>query len=224
SPLLNEQANDVVPPSTTAQISCGLSSHVQDAGYHDTPPPQTSLQIPVDRTAEAADNTPKVEQYPCARFKVSSRHLALSSPVFQHMIEGGLTNNRQQQPPSLTEVPLYNDDPEALLILLQAIHSQFRQVPRKVDLKTLTQIAILVDKYDFLEVTEFLVDHWLHGVGNTIQSKINNDLLSWICIAAVFERQSTLQKLCGVAILESSGTLGDGNLPIQSQVSSTNSQ
>lgn len=137
-------------------------------------------------TAEAADNTPKVEQYPCARFKVSSRHLALSSPVFQHMIEGGLTNNRQHQPPSLTEVPLCNDDPEALLILLQAIHSQFKQVPREVDLETLTQIAILVDKYECLEVTEFLVEHWLRGVENTIPSEFND-----ICFRGYVSRLSS---------------------------------
>lgn len=140
------------------------------------------------------------------------------------MIEGGPTNDRQPRSPSPTEIPLREDDPEALLILLHAIHCQFRQVPRKVDLKTLTQIAILVDKYELLEVTRFLVDHWLRGVDNTIPSKISDDFLSWICIAAIFRQEDTLQKLIGVATLESSGNFNKGGLPIESQVSSMNAQ
>ncbi|KAL8652554.1 MAG: hypothetical protein Q9226_004220 [Calogaya cf. arnoldii] len=134
------------------------------------------------------------------------------------MIEGGLTYNQQPRFQNLTEIPLHQDDPEALLILLHTAHSQFRKVPRKVDLKTLTQIAILVDKYELLELTELLVDNWLLGVNDTIPSELNDDLQPWICIAAVFERESILQRVSEVSTRESKGTFDASNLPIDRQV------
>lgn len=117
---------------------------------------------------------------------MSSRHLALSSPVFKHIFDECLTNNRQPWSSSLTELPLHEDDPDALLILLHAIHGRFRRVPRKVDLKTLTQIAILVDKYELLEVTDLLLDHWLRDIEDTFPSTFDNDLLSRIYIVYIF--------------------------------------
>ena len=41
-----------------------------------------------------------------------------------------------------------NDDPDVLTVLLYLVHGQFRKVPREVDLGTLTNLAILVDKYE----------------------------------------------------------------------------
>lgn len=134
------------------------------------------------------------------------------------MIEGGLTYNQQPRFQNPTEIPLHQDDPEALLILLHTAHSQFGKVPRKVDLKTLTQIAILVDKYELLELTELLVDNWLLGVNDTIPSELNDDLQPWICIAAVFERESILQRVSEVSTRESKGTFDASNLPIDRQV------
>ena len=140
------------------------------------------------------------------------------------MFDECLINNRQPWSSSLTELPLHEDDPDTLLILLHAIHGRFRRVPRKVDLKTLTQIAILVDKYELLEVTDLLLDHWLRDIEDTFPSTFDDDLLSRICVAYIFQRETTLQKLIGIATLESSGILDRGNLPIQSQVSSINPQ
>ena len=61
-----------------------------------------------------------------------------------------------------------------------------------MDLKTLTQIAILVDKYELLEVTDLLLDHWLRDIEDTFLSTFDDDLLSRICVAYIFQRETTL--------------------------------
>lgn len=219
-PVLDEEATDVVSPSTTAHASSSQSSHVQDAEIHDTAL-QTALQVPVDAIAEVVNSTPNTELDPCARFKVSSRHLALSSTDFKAMIDGELTKNPISKPLSLTEVPLYGDDPEALLLLLYAIHGKFSQVRREVDVKLLTQLAILVDKYDLFEVTIFLKDHWLRSVEDTVPTAFNDNVLPWICIAFVFKQEKTLQEVSSVAMIGSSGDLNPGDFPIEREVLST---
>ena len=45
------------------------------------------------------------------------------------------------------EVPLDDDPTEPLIILLHIIHGRTRKIPRLVNTETLTEIAILIDKY-----------------------------------------------------------------------------
>jgi len=52
------------------------------------------------------------------------------------------------------EVPLPDDDPTAFQILLDIIHHRYRRVPKKLDLDTVAEIAILVDKY---QVHEYVI-------------------------------------------------------------------
>lgn len=94
------------------------------------------------------------------------------------MVQCGLTQSQQLQSRFFTKVVLQGDDPDALLILLHLIHDRSRQVPRMVDLRTLTQIAILVNKYELSETTKLLADQWLSGAKGTLSTKLNDDLLS----------------------------------------------
>ncbi len=134
------------------------------------------------------------------------------------MVQCGPTQSQQPQTQVFTEVVLQDDDPDALLILLRLIHGRSSQVPRMVDLRTLTQIAILVDKYELFETTDLLIDQWLSSAKETLPAELNDDLLSWMFIAGVFEDKSISKRVSQIAKLESKELLRARNLPILSLI------
>ena len=109
---------------------------------------------------------------------------------------------------------LPEDNPAAFLIILYLIHGQLRQVPRKINLRMLTELAILVDKYEFSETVEMLLDYWLQDLTSTIPLTLNNDLLPWICISWVFKKSEIFKKVTKIAQMESEGLLDADQLPI----------
>ncbi len=101
------------------------------------------------------------EEYPCEMFhvRVSSKHLILASPVFKRILQPSFKEGQEVSSQGYIELPLPDDDPAPLLILLHLIHGRIRKVPRTVDLGMLTNLAILVDKYELLETTEMIKDY-----------------------------------------------------------------
>ena len=116
------------------------------------------------------------------------------------------------------EQSLPGDNPAALLIILHLIHGQIRKVPRRVDLWMLTELAILVDKYELLESVEMALDHWLQNLESTTPRTLNNDLLSWMCISWLFQKPELFKKITKIAQLESEGHLEANQLPIPESV------
>jgi hypothetical protein len=92
--------------------------------------------------------------------QVSTKHLSIASPVFSKMIQG---NFQESQPndEGLLEIRASDWNTRALLTFLDIIHGHHRQVPRKLDLDTVTQIGFLVDYYDCLEIVQVFFDHWV---------------------------------------------------------------
>ena len=156
------------------------------------------------------------------RIRVSSKHLTLASPVFRTMFKVNYNEGLSLYSQCHAELPLQDDNPAAFLIILHLIHGQIRKVPRKVDLSMLTELAILVDKYELLESVEMLLDHWLQNLKSTIPLTLNNDLLPWICISYVFKKSEIFKKVTKIAQAESEGLLAANQLPIPEWVLSKN--
>lgn len=150
--------------------------------------------------------------------RVSSKHLILASPVFKRMLQVSFKEGQQLSSQGHTELPLPDDNPAALLVLLNLIHGQTRKVPRAVDLWMLTELAILVDKYELLETTEIVMEHWFQGVESDIPLSFTDDLLPWICLSWVFKKPEIFKKVTRVAQLESEGLLEVNQLPIPQSV------
>ena len=116
------------------------------------------------------------------------------------------------------DIRLPEDNAAALLILLNLMHGRIRAVPRKVNFATLTELAILVEKYELLEITEMFLDSWLEGMEESIKEEFNDDLLSWICISYVFRKAEIFQRVTKIAQLQSRGLIEEHRLPIPESV------
>lgn len=110
----------------------------------------TNQSVNSDNKDEKADG--KTEMKGCT-ILVSRRHVAMASPVFKAML------GPRWKEADVDRIPLPEDDPSALLLLLRIAHIQFDAVSRKIDRSLLFRVAVLCDKYDCFRLTK----PWLKG-------------------------------------------------------------
>ncbi|KAG5989150.1 hypothetical protein E4U52_005865 [Claviceps spartinae] len=146
-----------------------------DEGTHEQTPepiaPDDEPSVPNDGGDAREQNAENNE----VQFRLSSRHLALASPVFKTMLNGTWKESaapsdqskksaKPRKPPkkdsdSSTRYDLTATewDDEVFLMLMNIIHGRNTLVPLSIDLTTLVKLSVLVDYYQCQEVTEFVV-------------------------------------------------------------------
>ncbi|KAM0172730.1 hypothetical protein ACHAPC_010668 [Botrytis cinerea] len=127
------------------------------------------------------------------RILVSSKHMCLASPVFKAVIEGEFPEDVLPIAGKLG-LPLPNDDPPAMKILIHIIHGRMNMVPLNIDLELFTQITILVDKYECHEVVRLLPLIWSYGLSDSFSETSWTDIARWVCIAWQFELEEEFLK------------------------------
>ncbi|KAH7350753.1 hypothetical protein BKA65DRAFT_593644 [Rhexocercosporidium sp. MPI-PUGE-AT-0058] len=139
--------------------------------------------------------------------RASSRHLMLASPTFLSMLSPGYKEGGILQAQGSVVIPLPDDDPDALIILLNIIHGKTRLVPREVDLQTLAELATLVDYYHMQETVELWSDLWIEKVDLEVglHSQLHADgyeyefsqadTLKRLFISWVFQKAAAFKKL-----------------------------
>lgn len=141
--------------------------------------------------------SPKPANNPCERqneciqllrseILVSSKHMSFASPVFKAMLTGDFREAVELREKGRTEIPLPDDDADAMIMLVKVIHGRLTSVSKYPDLILLTKIAILVDKYQCHESIEFAVNVWAanHRLRPWAQRWYNTACR--ICVAWVF--------------------------------------
>ena len=156
--------------------------------------------------------------YRKVHIRVSSKHLTFASPIFKNMLDIRFEEGAMLRAQGHLELPLPEDDPASLLILLKLIHGRYKLTPRKISLEMLNEVAILVDKYQLLHSAEIFLPHWLEDLGSNIPSTLNKDLLKWMSISSAFKKHDILERVIQVALLESEGPLEVDDLPIPERV------
>jgi hypothetical protein len=154
-------------------------------------------------------------------YRVSSRHLALVSPIFKSMLLGKNWNEGiRNEIDGLYHVTTEDWDMEALLILLDVLHHRNRRVPRTISLEMLAQLAVLIDYYKCAEALESFTERWVEHlkVISPIPSHVCRDLMLWMCIAWVLRLPDAFVQTTTVAIRREGEELPDLGLPIVSCV------
>ena len=152
--------------------------------------------------------------------RVSSQHIMLASSVFKAMLSREFKEGVTLQKQGLLELPLPDDDPKALLILLNIIHGHVWDVSRQINLQMLTKIAILVDKYEFHESIALFSEIWIEKLEATLPTSFTNDAIQWLCISCVFGRTLEFKKMTYFAIWQSVCNVSGltGQYPIRESV------
>lgn len=88
----------------------------------------------------------------------STTQLSAASPVFRAMFT---PNTWLESNPSTRIVPLPDDHPAAMLLLVQIAHLRFLSVRDNLSRFMLYQLAVICDKYDCLELVAPWLQRWV---------------------------------------------------------------
>ncbi|KAI9844826.1 MAG: hypothetical protein M1837_005244 [Sclerophora amabilis] len=138
------------------------------------------------------------------------------------MFKPGLSESTTLRAKGMVEIPLPDDDPSALLILLNIIHGYIRKVPQKVNFLMLTQLSVLIDKYELHEVAELISSQWVSELSKDMPCSFTDETLPWIFVSWVFQKRELFLEATKIAMRESRCMLRDApghELPIPSSIS-----
>ena len=92
------------------------------------------------------------------RLIVSRDAMRHASPVWNNMFTPEKWSESSEQP-----VLMPDDNPEALLVIMQIAHLQFKQVPPAPGPNSLLQMGILCDKYNLFDLVSLFVPSWMQS-------------------------------------------------------------
>jgi hypothetical protein len=93
------------------------------------------------------------EGFPNFRVLVSSVALTLASPVFDAMFNGNFSEGQARSASLPHEVPLAEDDTQAMLLVDQIAHMRTSHLPEKLTIDAFTDFAFVCDKPSFATST-----------------------------------------------------------------------
>lgn len=153
------------------------------------------------------------------KFRLSSRHLCLASPVFSAMLCGGWKESAGSvESQSSYKIGATDWNTEAFLLLMNIIHGHHRKVPRFVDLDTLAQLSILVDYYKCHEITEFFAHLWMDELSFALPTSYGRESVIWLSVSWVFSKADIFEKMTELALKESEKPLETMCLPLPSKL------
>lgn len=164
-------------------------------------------------TAEAAPASK-----PGLRIKVSSRHLALASRVFRNKLQFGSIRTARQSDGRIHLELAPGFDPRAVSIAMNAIHGRGSRVPKAVDLETLAQIALFVDKFQLLDAVEVYAERWVARLEDLVPDKYNRELVLWLYVSHIFRQNEVFRAVSRVAAMHSPGPIRSLGLPIRDKI------
>jgi len=148
------------------------------------------------------------------RMIVSSQTMIMVSPVFKAMLKPGRFSEGEALATGRAEIPLPDDSAPAWKILLDICHHRTSNVPRHVNLHTMKDIAILVDKYRLQEAVMLYVDLWIETLKKSLPQSFCPEISAWLSIAWVFRLPVEFKHLTRISQRETWGKLDSGELPI----------
>ncbi|KAB5536112.1 hypothetical protein GE09DRAFT_341279 [Coniochaeta sp. 2T2.1] len=163
------------------------------------------------------DASSGTESAPGVLLKVSTSHLILASDRAKRILMGPWREANAVYPDGLRHWDIEGClDSKALTIVMDIIHGRTRQVPRSLELDMLAKVAVVVDDLQCHEAVEVFSEMWIGEF--YLPTQYTRDLVLWICIASVFQRQDLLDSAIQTAILQCTEEFRTLDLPIPSTV------
>lgn len=150
--------------------------------------------------------------------RASSRHLALSSPYFSRLLNGGFKEASQFKSQGFLSIPVKDWEALPFLMLMVILHGKTRKVPRKVSLERLIEMAFLVDFYECLEAVEVFSEMWINDLAQEPCLSNRDNAHPWLFISWVFHRGDIFGKLTQEIQEISTGRIEGAGFPIPAVV------
>ncbi|KAF1994240.1 hypothetical protein P154DRAFT_586617 [Amniculicola lignicola CBS 123094] len=187
-------------------------------------PESETLEIPADHCnadeelmVEEQDTT-STQDGKYVRIRVSSKHLTFASPHFKRNLQSGMLESQTLRSQGHVEFCMDEQDPGVMLIVLNILHGRTSQVPRTVDLDTLTKFAVMVDYLECHEAVEPFSDRWVENLKGDIPTTCSSELIQWLCISFTFHKQIQFQEVTLATIRLSRDVIQTLDLPIRESV------
>ncbi|KAJ5654534.1 hypothetical protein N7490_001537 [Penicillium lividum] len=174
---------------------------------------------------EPAAEEPAVKEYSadfsdssCFRIQVSAKHMMFASQVFKNILTGGWKESIGYMKKGSVEVTAESWNIEALLIVLRAIHGQYYDIPEKLTLEMLAQVAVIADYYRCKESLHILKGIWINNLEESIPTIFSRELVLWLWIAWFFQLPSQFKEATSIAMSQSDGWIDSWGLPVSYRV------
>jgi hypothetical protein len=193
-------------PSEPEAWEPGAESEIQN--YPITPRPESPVS-----SASFGSFWRKKQKTQEVQMRVSSKHLILVSPTFRTSLGSDtFPEGRTLQTEGSVVVPLPDEDPEAMTILMDIVHGRTKRVSRQVNLGTLTKLAVVVNHRQMHEVVEFFSDTWIENlkpIAGLIPGSPTSEVLEWLFVFWVFQKEEEFKKASQVLERECDDSLED---------------
>ena len=100
---------------------------------------------------------------------VCSSAMRRASPIWKKMLFGGFRESKPAEGEWVVALP--DDDPAALSTLLHLVHANCSEKPRRLDMASLYNLVVVMDKYDTLRFMRPWKDDWLATVKGASRAK-----------------------------------------------------
>lgn len=88
---------------------------------------------------------------------------------------------------------LFDDDPVALAVILEAIHLQATRVPRRVTIEQLVKLAVVCDKYDCAAAVKLWAETWMEPWSKCLT--VGETQLGMLFVTWVFGQRNVFSSL-----------------------------
>lgn len=169
---------------------------------------------------KSASNTPVAPdgEPVLAQFRLSSKHLVLSSGYFKRMMTGPWKEAVRDSESNFA-VDASDWDETAFLALMNIIHGRTRDVPPKVDIAFASRIAVMTDYYQCHQVVELWFENiWKKQIDSWTSCKYWDTLILNLFTSWVFPDPSIFSNMTLTASKLSLGPIQTMGLPIPEDI------
>ncbi|GIJ90937.1 hypothetical protein Asppvi_009902 [Aspergillus pseudoviridinutans] len=142
-----------------------------------------------------------------------SKQRVSTSPVFKNMLHGPW---KEAQGLRLgdSEIEMDWQNVDAMLLLMNAIHGNWPDIPLDVSLEMLVEMATLVDYYNCRKAIHHALEVWIRNLLGGLANASSDDTVRWIWISWVLRPTDVFRDATYRAVTQSKGPISTIGLPI----------
>lgn len=110
------------------------------------------------------------------------------------------------------------EDPEAMLIIMNISYDRIHKLSRFVDLDLLTKLTILADYLGCLRIVEPVADIWIDDLKRNMTTTYSKPLIQWLCISVIYRKASLFTTVTYHITRQAKGPIHTLDLPIRDSI------